>query len=183
MGFQIIEHFYLEQNQEQDSAKYQDHTAKSWRGNGVESAEQLAIKQAFQHAWKGYKQFAWGHDMLKPMTRRYEDWFSTQTDHMGLTVSDIYYGALYYFIDIRFQLIDSLDVMVIMGLDEEFTEAREFVENEMSLAPDRDQINLFECTIRVLGGFLSTYHLTKYVLFRTRHKICHSVFLFFKTSF
>jgi len=139
-----------EQNQEQDSAKYQDHTAKSWRGNGVESAEQLAIKQAFQHAWKGYKQFAWGHDMLKPMTRRYEDWFSTQTDHMGLT------------------LIDSLDVMVIMGLDEEFTEAREFVENEMSLAPDRDQINLFECTIRVLGGFLSTYHLTNDDLFKEK---------------
>ena len=48
-----------------------------------------------------------------------------------------------------------------MGLEDEFKEAREFVENELSLAPDRDQINLFECTIRVLGGFLSTYHLTK----------------------
>ena len=53
--------------------------------------------------------------------------------------------------------------MVIMGLEDEFKEAREFVEEELSLAPDRDQINLFECTIRVLGGFLSTYHLTKYV--------------------
>ena len=71
--------------------------------------------------------------------------------------------------DRLFQLIDSLDVMVIMGLDDEFQEAREFVEKEMSLAPDRDQINLFECTIRVLGGFLSTYHLTKYVfLFNLR---------------
>ena len=50
-----------------------------------------------------------------------------------------------------------------MGLEDEFKEAREFVEKELSLAPDRDQINLFECTIRVLGGFLSTYHLTKYV--------------------
>ena len=150
---------YSEQNQAQDGAKYQDHSAKSWRGNGVESAEQLAIKQAFQHAWKGYKQFAWGHDMLKPMSRRYEDWFSTQTDHMGLTVSKRSNKVCQsHFL---FQLIDSLDVMVIMGLDEEFSEAREFVEKELSLAPDRDQINLFECTIRVLGGFLSTYHLTK----------------------
>ena len=150
---------YSEQNQAQDGAKYQDHSAKSWRGNGVESAEQLAIKQAFQHAWKGYKQFAWGHDMLKPMSRRYEDWFSTQTDHMGLTVSKRSHKVcVSHFL---FQLIDSLDVMVIMGLDEEFSEAREFVEKELSLAPDRDQINLFECTIRVLGGFLSTYHLTK----------------------
>ena len=150
---------YSEQNQAQDGAKYQDHSAKSWRGNDVESAEQLAIKQAFQHAWKGYKQFAWGHDMLKPMSRRYEDWFSTQTDHMGLTVSKCSHKVCQsHFL---FQLIDSLDVMVIMGLDEEFSEAREFVEKELSLAPDRDQINLFECTIRVLGGFLSTYHLTK----------------------
>ena len=150
---------YSEQNQAQDGAKYQDHSAKSWRGNGVESAEQLAIKQAFQHAWKGYKQFAWGHDMLKPMSRRYEDWFSTQTDHMGLTVSKRSHKVCHsHFL---FQLIDSLDVMVIMGLEEEFSEAREFVEKELSLAPDRDQINLFECTIRVLGGFLSTYHLTK----------------------
>ena len=150
---------YSEQNQAQDGAKYQDHIAKSWRGNGVESAEQLAIKQAFQHAWKGYKQFAWGHDMLKPMSRRYEDWFSTQTDHMGLTVSKRSHKVCQsHFL---FQLIDSLDVMVIMGLEEEFSEAREFVEKELSLAPDRDQINLFECTIRVLGGFLSTYHLTK----------------------
>lgn len=150
---------YSEQNQAQDGAKYQDHSAKSWRGNGVESAEQLAIKQAFQHAWKGYKQFAWGHDMLKPMSRRYEDWFSTQTDHMGLTVSKRSQKVCQS--QFLFQLIDSLDVMVIMGLEEEFSEAREFVEKELSLAPDRDQINLFECTIRVLGGFLSTYHLTK----------------------
>lgn len=140
----------FEQNQANDGVNYQDHSAKSWRGNGVESAKQLAIKLAFQHAWKGYKQFAWGHDMLKPMSKRYEDWFSTQTDHMGLT------------------LIDSLDVMVIMGLDEEFSEAREFVDKELSLAPDRDQINLFECTIRVLGGFLSTYHLTNDDLFKEK---------------
>ena len=98
--------------------------------------------------------------MLKPISRRYEDWFSTQTDHMGLTVSK----RLHRIFSSFFQLIDSLDVMVIMGLDEEFNEARDFVEKELSLAPDRDQINLFECTIRVLGGFLSTYHLTKYVL-------------------
>ena len=89
---QNIKVSFLEHNQAQDGAKYEnngDKNSKSWRGNGSESAEQIAIKQAFQHAWKGYKEFAWGHDMLKPMSRRYEDWFSTQTDHMGLTVSEI----------------------------------------------------------------------------------------------
>ena len=44
----------------------------------------------------------------------YEDWFTTHQDHMGLT------------------LIDSLDVMVIMGLDKEFNEARQCGANDES---------------------------------------------------
>ena len=27
------------------------------------------VKQAAQHAWQGYKQFAWGADDLKPLAR------------------------------------------------------------------------------------------------------------------
>ena len=95
--------------------------------------------------------------MLKPISKSYEDWFSTNTDQMGLTVR---YATIITAFN-PFQLIDSLDVMVIMGLDKEFAEARKFVSEVISLAPDRNQVNLFECTIRVLGGFLSTYHLTK----------------------
>lgn len=49
--------------------------------------------KAFQHAWKGYKQFAWGHDHLKPISEGYHDWFG-----LGLTI------------------VDSLDTMYIMHL-------------------------------------------------------------------
>merc|ERR1711935_820539 len=115
---------------------------------------ELESEQLQRNAWrgvsKGYKKYAWGHDMLKPISKSYEDWFTTKSDQMGLT------------------LIDSLDVMVIMGLDEEFAEARKFVAEKMSLEPDRNQVNLFECTIRVLGGFLSTYHLTQDELFKEK---------------
>ena len=41
----------------------------------------------------------------------------------------------------------------------EFGEARDWVANKMNLAVNKD-VNLFEVTIRVLGGFLSTYHLS-----------------------
>ncbi len=49
--------------------------------------------------------------------------------------------------------------MYLMGMKEEFKEAREWVATSMDLNQDVD-VNLFECTIRVLGGLLSTYHLS-----------------------
>lgn len=57
------------------------------------TARQKLVKKAFQHAWKGYKQFAWGHDHLKPISEGYHDWFG-----LGLSI------------------VDSLDTMYMMGL-------------------------------------------------------------------
>lgn len=52
-----------------------------------------AVQEAFRHAWKGYKAFAWGHDELKPISKTHGEWFG-----LGLT------------------LIDALDTMWILGL-------------------------------------------------------------------
>ena len=54
-----------------------------------------AVKDAFRHAWQGYKDFAWGHDELRPLSKSYSEWFG-----LGLT------------------LIDALDTMWILGLKE-----------------------------------------------------------------
>lgn len=54
-----------------------------------------AVCDAFRHAWKGYKDYAWGHDELKPISKSFGEWFG-----LGLT------------------LIDALDTMWIMGLKE-----------------------------------------------------------------
>ena len=102
---------------------------------------QKHVINAFKHAWKAYKLYAWGKDELKPISKESNEWFN-----LGLT------------------LIDSLDTMWLMGLSDEFREARRWVEKEMIVAPDKD-VNLFETTIRVLGGLLSTYHLTQDKLF------------------
>ncbi|KAL2092224.1 hypothetical protein ACEWY4_012022 [Coilia grayii] len=101
-----------------------------------ESVRLDAVKEAFRHAWKGYKEFAWGHDELKPLAKSYGEWFG-----LGLT------------------LIDSLDTMWILDLKEEFEEAKKWVATELSFNKNVD-VNLFESTIRILGGLLSTYHLT-----------------------
>uniref|UniRef100_A0A673IF73 alpha-1,2-Mannosidase n=1 Tax=Sinocyclocheilus rhinocerous TaxID=307959 RepID=A0A673IF73_9TELE len=105
-----------------------------------------AVREAFRHAWKGYKNFAWGHDELKPISNSYGEWFG-----LGLT------------------LIDALDTMWILGLKEEFAEAREWVARELSFNKNVD-VNLFESTIRILGGLLSTYHLTGDSMFLEKAK-------------
>lgn len=91
---------------------------------------------ALRHSWNGYKKFAWGHDNLKPMTQTYTEWFE-----LGLTI------------------IDAIDTLYIANMQEEYEEAKEWVTTSLNLDVNRD-VNLFETTIRVLGGLLSIYHLS-----------------------
>lgn len=62
---------------------------------GPQNERQRAVVAAFKHAWKGYKEFAWGHDNLQPISKGYYDWFG-----LGLSI------------------VDSLDTMYIMNLKE-----------------------------------------------------------------
>lgn len=105
---------------------------------------QKAVINAFKHAWKGYKDFAWGHDELKPISKTHSNWFG-----VGLTI------------------VDSLDTILLMNLKEEFKEAREWVSSSLTFDKNTD-VNLFEVTIRVLGGLLSAYHLSGDDLFLKR---------------
>lgn len=106
-----------------------------------QNERQKAVVDAFLHAWAGYRKFAWGHDELKPLTRSFSEWFG-----LGLT------------------LIDALDTMWILGLKKEFQEARNWVSKRLLFQKDVD-VNLFESTIRILGGLLSAFHLSGDVLF------------------
>ncbi|KAF3696306.1 Endoplasmic reticulum mannosyl-oligosaccharide 1,2-alpha-mannosidase [Channa argus] len=121
------------------------------RANEVLSKESEAIwleavREAFRHAWKGYKDFAWGHDELRPISKSYSEWFG-----LGLT------------------LIDALDTMWILGLKDEFEEAKAWVATELTFNKNVD-VNLFETTIRILGGLLSTYHLSGDSMFLEKAK-------------
>uniref|UniRef100_A0A6A7FXZ2 alpha-1,2-Mannosidase n=2 Tax=Hirondellea gigas TaxID=1518452 RepID=A0A6A7FXZ2_9CRUS len=108
---------------------------------GSRSGRSEAVVAAMRHAWTGYRQFAWGHDHLKPISQEPHDWLK-----LGLT------------------LIDALDTLWIMGLKKEFEQGREWVASELDFNLNQD-VNLFETTIRVLGGLLSSYHLTHDKLF------------------
>ncbi|KAM9641758.1 endoplasmic reticulum mannosyl-oligosaccharide 1,2-alpha-mannosidase isoform 3-T3 [Trichechus inunguis] len=107
---------------------------------------QKAVVEAFRHAWKGYRKYAWGHDELRPLSKSFGEWFG-----LGLT------------------LVDALDTMWILGLTKEFEEARKWVSQKLQFQKDVD-VNLFESTIRILGALLSTYHLTGDSLFLEKAK-------------
>lgn len=56
-------------------------------------------------------------------------------------------------------IVDALDTLMIMNLTSRLSHAREWIST--SLTYDQDQeVNTFETTIRMLGGFLSAYYLS-----------------------
>ncbi|KAI1436024.1 glycoside hydrolase [Xylaria sp. CBS 124048] len=97
-----------------------------------------AVKESFLHSWEGYKNYAWGHDEVRPVTGLSKDPFG------GWAAT----------------LVDSLDTLWLMGLKDEFDRAVKACDSiDFTTTKARD-INIFETTIRYLGGFLAAYELS-----------------------
>jgi mannosidase alpha-like ER degradation enhancer 2 len=96
------------------------------------------VRSEFLDAWNAYKQYAWGHDELKPLSRSYRDWYG---DSLLMTP------------------VDALDTMIVMGLSDEANKTREYIVHNLSFDKDIEVKN-FEITIRLLGGLLSSYQLS-----------------------
>jgi mannosyl-oligosaccharide alpha-1,2-mannosidase len=97
-----------------------------------------AVKEAFKHAWRGYKNNAWLKDELSPLSGGY------RTSFAGWAAT----------------LVDSLDSLIIMGFMDEFEEALQALEEIDFSTTESLQINVFETNIRYLGGLLGAYDLT-----------------------
>jgi hypothetical protein len=96
------------------------------------------VKAEFLHAWSGYRQYAWSHDALRPLSRTPRDWYGKS---------------------LLMTPVDALDTLVLMGLTAEAAQARELIATRLSF--DRDlEVKHFEVVIRLLGGLLSGYQLT-----------------------
>lgn len=96
------------------------------------------IRQEFLHAWDGYRQYAWGHDALKPLSKKPFDWYQ----HSLLMTP-----------------VDALDTMVLMGLTPQADEARKLIDTRLDFDQDM-YVKDYEITIRMIGGLLSGYQLT-----------------------
>ncbi|KAL6794644.1 glycoside hydrolase family 47 protein [Trichoderma sp. SZMC 28013] len=110
---------------------------------GVESPEaksrrvtrQQRVAKEIERAWSGYRKFAWMHDELSPVSAKHRDPFC------GWAAT----------------LVDSLDTLWIAGLKEEFDEAAKAVEKIDFTTTPRNNIPVFETTIRYLGGLLGAF--------------------------
>ncbi|OAP65418.1 hypothetical protein AYL99_01390 [Fonsecaea erecta] len=100
--------------------------------------KQTVIREAFKHAWFGYKNYSLPHDELKPISKDVGDPFNG-------------WGAT---------LVDSLDTLWIMGLRDEFHDAVAEVGRIDFKTSARRDIPLFETTIRYLGGLIAAYDLS-----------------------
>jgi hypothetical protein len=123
--------------------------AADWQGKPTTDPKDIErlnqIKAEFLHCWNNYKLYAWGRDELRPKSKRGFDWMN-----MGLTI------------------VDSLDTLLIMNLTSEFEEAREWVATNLTFSTVFTPVSVFEVTIRILGGLLSTYEMTFDPLFLSK---------------
>lgn len=96
------------------------------------------VRNIFRKSWTSYKAKAWLSDELMPVTgdRRnpFGGWAAT--------------------------LVDSLDTLWIMGMRDEFDEAVAAAATIDFTKSALEKVNVFETTIRYLGGFLAAYDLS-----------------------
>jgi len=98
-----------------------------------------AVKESFVHSWAGYKSHAWLQDEVIPIggggRNTFGGWAAT--------------------------LVDALDTLWIMGMEEDFEQAVNALDQLDFTYTDEQSINVFETTIRYMGGFLAAYDLSE----------------------
>lgn len=104
----------------------------------IREARLSEIRETFLHAWNGYKKEAWAKDELRPINGGFK------TPFCGWAAT----------------LVDSLDTLWIMGLYEEFELALKELPRVDFTNTEGCQINLFETTIRHLGGLLAAFDIS-----------------------
>lgn len=110
------------------------------------SARAAEVREAFLHAWRGYRRYAWGADELRPVSKQGRNSFG----EVGLSV------------------LDALDTLWLLGLPDEFDEAEAFVERGLALGVEDTYVSVFELTIRALGGLLGAHSLSGRPVFLSR---------------
>jgi hypothetical protein len=118
-------------------------------GEVFDSVRLIAIRRAFTHAFGAYLSVADGQDILHPLTRT----GSEDLCKMGMT------------------LIDSIGTLLIMNVPQAYEHVRKWVDEQLPFMlgnGKQENINLFETTIRIIGGLLSAYDLTGDAMYAER---------------
>merc|ERR1712025_1381832 len=106
------------------------------------------VKGMMRHAWDNYVTYAWGQNELRPVSKRGHSGSVFGSSPMGATV------------------VDSLDTLYIMGLDEEFERAKQWVVDNLNMSHLNGEVSVFETNIRYVGGLLTAYAFTGEEIFK-----------------
>lgn len=99
---------------------------------------QNEVRDAFLESWHTYEKYGWGKDVFHPIQQKGEN--------MGPQ-------------PLGWMIVDSIDTLMIMDCPEEVARARQWIVKDLDYSFDY-QVNVFETTIRMLGGLLSAFHLS-----------------------
>lgn len=97
-----------------------------------------SVRQELLHCWHAYVRYAWGHDEVRPLSKEFRDWYKQP---------------------VLMTPVDALDALLLMGCTPQADSARELIVERLSFDRD-DRVQVFEVTIRLLGGLLSGYQMT-----------------------
>jgi mannosyl-oligosaccharide alpha-1,2-mannosidase len=113
-------------------------SAESEEDRRIRLERRQHVRDAFEKCWRSYKKHAWMRDELSPVSGKGIDSFG------GWAAT----------------LVDALDTLWIMDFKDDFREATTAAADiDFSKSTDED-VNVFETTIRYLGGFLAAYDLS-----------------------
>lgn len=121
----------------------------------IREERRVAVLGNFTHSWAGYKKYAWLKDEVGPLSGKaydhYGGWAASLVDGLGKHWSGRYH---------RETADGSTDTLWIMGLTDEFEEAVAAISKIDFSTCALDQLNIFETTIRYMGGLLGAWDLS-----------------------
>nr|CAD7394140.1 unnamed protein product [Timema cristinae] len=119
-------------------------------GPAFSGAKALVWFQMMKHAWGSYVRYAWGKNELRPISKR---------GHSASIFGSMSLGAT---------IVDGLDTLYIMGMEEEYKQGRDWIEENLHVDNLATDLSVFETNIRFVGGLLACFALTGDIMFRDK---------------
>ncbi|KAK0275228.1 hypothetical protein LTR35_011276 [Friedmanniomyces endolithicus] len=108
-------------------------------GEGGNAERAAAIKEAYLYGWEAYVKFAFGKDELQPLNGSgVNDWYG-----WGVTI------------------VDAIDTAIIMNLTDVVAQQLAFIQKIDFTTTTYGPVEIFDVSIRYLGGLISAYDLLK----------------------
>ncbi|XP_006815977.1 mannosyl-oligosaccharide 1,2-alpha-mannosidase IA-like [Saccoglossus kowalevskii] len=108
------------------------------------------VREMMKHAWTGYHKYAWGENELKPNSKVGHSASIFGRSRMGATI------------------VDATDTLYLMGLMEEYRQARDWIATDFNFATQASDASVFEVNIRFVGGLLSAYAISGDSIFKMK---------------